>query len=390
MDNQRCSADPPKRFVLPPHGAEQRYEESAENTLLSRSDPGGWPKTMCRGRPRKAPSLPKPYRLLGLLGTLILGCDAAPIDEVAVQLNGRTMGTTFSLQIVDEAAASRQDAIEDIVLAVLSSTEQLTSTYLPESELSRLNAAKTREWIPLSDELCRLLKQAQALSTRTRGAFDVTVGRLVDLWGFGTTGIALEPPPNTLIERALQSSGRQYLELDCQRGVLRKGANLKLDLSAFAKGYAVDRVADALLEQGYANFLIEIGGELRAHGLSARRKPWSIAIESPSAERRSVHSVLQLDPPAAVATSGDYRNFFEHDGVRYSHTLDPRTGRPVTHDTASVTVIARSAALADGIATALLVLGAADGLELAKREAVAACFLSRAQDGFVEECTPDF
>ena len=350
--------------------------------MLAPGDPDGLPK--------RALCFPKAYRLFGLITALILGCDVAPIDEAAVQLNGRTMGTTFSLQIVDEAAAPRKDAIEDIVLAVLSNTEQLTSTYLPESELSRLNVAKTREWIPVSDELCRLLKRAQTLSTRTHGAFDVTVGRLVDLWGFGATGVALEPPANTLIEQALRASGRQHLELDCQLGVARKRTNLKLDLSAFAKGYAVDRVADALLERGYANFLIEIGGELRAHGHSARREPWSIAIESPSAERRSVHSVLQLEPPAAVATSGDYRNFFEHGGVRYSHTLDPRSGRPVTHDTASVTVVARTAALADGLATALLVLGAEDGLELAEREDVAACFLSRAQDGFVEACTPDF
>jgi len=222
------------------------------------------------------------------------------------------------------------------------------------------------------------------------GAFDITVGPLVNLWGFGAAGIAQQPPGQADIDEALQTTGFEQLQTDCGKPALRKRlAKLHVDLSAYAKGYAVDRLATLLDEAGIADYLVEIGGEMRMRGSNASRQKWAIAIETPSRAGRTVQTIIHLTD-AAVATSGDYRNYFEYDGAVFSHTIDPQSGYPVTHEAASVTVIADNAAFADGVATALLVLGPKAGMELAEREQIAAYFLLRMGDEIEERMSSLF
>lgn len=318
-------------------------------------------------------------------------CDRDRSDVSNYRIAGRTMGTSFSVEIVDAPRTSRRRDLEQSVLAALRDVDERMSTYRPESELSRINGSRSTDWIPISATLCDALTRANASRRGTGGAFDVTLGRVVDLWGFGPGEVVLEPPPEQDIARALAASGGDRLELDCARPALRRlHPELRIDLSAFAKGYAIDEVAELLLAEGVSNFLVEIGGELRTQGRNSRNADWTIAIEKPLSDDRAVHAVIELRGPAAVATSGDYRNFFDYAGTRYSHVIDPASGWPIAHEAASVTVIERTAAAADALATGLLVLGPDAGMALATSENVAACFLLREAQAFDELCSPRF
>jgi thiamine biosynthesis lipoprotein len=200
----------------------------------------------------------------------------------------------------------------------------------------------------------------------------------------------VEPPSEEAVQAAMSNTGHARLHVDCEAPALRKDvAGIYVDLSAFAKGHAVDKVADLLDTRALQDYLVEIGGELRLRGINAKNENWAIAIETPDRGARSVQTVLHLTN-TAMATSGDYRNFFEYEGRHYSHTIDPRTGFPVTHDGASVTVVADTAAFADAAATALLVMGPDDGLALAERESISAYFLLRLGSGFEERVSSLF
>jgi thiamine biosynthesis lipoprotein len=232
--------------------------------------------------------------------------------------------------------------------------------------------------------MLEVVLEAQRVSRLTGGAFDITVGPLVDVWGFGPSSVD-ETPSDTVIQELLAATGYQQLEVDVRAGTLRKaGDSCHIDLSAIAKGYAVDRVAAALDDGGYGSYLVEIGGEVRTRGHNGAGEAWRVGIERPDPERRSVYAAVALSG-LSMATSGDYRNFFIRDGVRISHTIDPRTGRPVAHDLASVSVVAASCMTADAFATALEVMGPAEGFEFAERQHISAFFLIRAGDGVFEE-----
>ena len=303
-------------------------------------------------------------------------------------MSGNTMGTQFNVKLTaaDVDVANLQKEIEDSLAHV----ELMMSTYMPDSEISRFNASMTTDWHEVSKEFCVNVVNAQALSILTDGAFDITVGPLVNLWGFGPGDIIVEPPADEEISSAMAAVGYGNLHADCARPALRKDiAELYLDMSAFGKGLAVDRIADWLDDAGMNNYLVEVGGELRLAGHNADGDKWAIGIEVPLADQRRPHTVVQLTD-TAVATSGDYRNFFEADGILFSHTIDTRTGRPVTHSLASVTVIDDRGYRADALATALLVMGPEKGMELATREHLAVLFLLRDADGIDERATPAF
>ena len=263
------------------------------------------------------------------------------------------------------------------------------STYLPDSELSRINATDSAERIPVSASLALVLQAAQEVSRATRGAFDVTVGPLVNLWGFGPEQ-DFTVPAEEQVNRSLRLVGYEKLRLDPAASTLKKAHNgVSIDLSSIAKGYGVDRIADYLDSLQLDNYLVEIGGEIRARGVNGEQLPWQIGIEQPVAGQRGVQRIIKLDN-TAMATSGDYRNYFEQDGIRYSHTIDPRNGRPVSHGLASVTVLHPSAMLADAWATGLLVLGPEAGYELAVKNGIAAHFVVRSDGGFKDQSTPWF
>ena len=328
--------------------------------------------------------------VLTALLTVLGACGDSPRERPVQELVGSTMGTTFSIKIVAPPENIDLPALQQDIEAALDAINRTMSTYIDDSELSRFNASDDTDWIGVSAELCHAIEAARVVSESTGGAFDVTVGPLVNLWGFGPTESASEPPANDTITAAMQDIGYAKLQVDCSVPALRKESpGVYVDLSAFAKGHAVDKVAELLEERALADYLVEIGGEMRISGTNARGELWAIAVETPDRAGRSVRKVLRLTD-SGMATSGDYRNFFEHDGRFFSHTIDPRTGYPVTHNGASVTVVADTAAFADAAATALLVLGPEAGMELAERESIAAYFLLRLGSEFEERTSSLF
>ncbi|HWK53837.1 MAG TPA: FAD:protein FMN transferase [Hyphomicrobiales bacterium] len=332
--------------------------------------------------------------LIGLaMGALLLLAGWGVWRSMAVaplrHLDGHTMGTSWSLQYWSEAP---EDPTLALVLgaALTRLDRQIFSTYAPDSELNRLNAAPMGSTVVVSAELHTVLAMAQTVYRQSGGAFDATVGPLVRLWGFGPDPAGDHLPDDEAIAAARARLGMEKLVLGTGRQV-RRAAPVELDLSAIAKGYAVDVLADMLEQRGIANYLLEIGGELRVAGTRPDRRPWRIAIEAPLDGPPSAFAVLDNGAlPLALAGSGGYRNYREIVGRRYSHELDPRTGWPVDNALAAVTVVSEQAALADAWATALMVLGPDEGLRLADSLNLAAYFIIPANQGFAAQSSQQF
>lgn len=297
---------------------------------------------------------------LALLCSLLSGCDGTP---GAIEVSGETMGTTYTVKVVGTALDA--DVLKTSIDNRLIALNDVFSTYIPGSELSRLNQDQSTADIPVSSELMSVLRMSQEIFDLSSGAFDVTVGPLVNLWGFGADGPAAGVPPAAVIEQMVSAVGYDKVELG--DAALSRPAGLQIDLSAIAKGYAVDQLARLLEDAGALRYMVEIGGEVRARGLNSRATAWIIGIETPDRDVRRLHRTLPVRD-LGMATSGDYRNYFEFEGAYYAHTIDPRTGWPVTHRLASVTVLHRSAAMADGLATAFTVLGPDIGMKLAEAQ----------------------
>ena len=316
-------------------------------------------------------------------------------EAKAWQFHGRTMGTFYGVQVVGSPASEKEiNEVKREVYLLLARINSWMSTYDQASEISRFNASQSCEAFRVSREFARVTAFALEMAERSGGAFDPTVAPLVDLWGFGKKEGRNRVPPDADIERARELTGFTHLAVRSSDTLRKDLAELELDLSAVAKGYGVDRVAELLMQRGYANILVDIGGEIVARGNSARDVPWRISVETPRIEAgfgRGQYTVLSLDG-SAVATSGDYRNYFRRDGKTYSHIIDPRTGWPVTNNVAGVTVIARNCMTADALATALTVLGPEKGLELLKEyRSCEAMLILRNDDGtFRDVRSPGF
>jgi thiamine biosynthesis lipoprotein len=327
-----------------------------------------------------------PFRLF-LIVLLLVSCgERTP----SWQLTGNTMGTQFTVTVAQAMHGDLRDELQQEIDAALQEVENAMSTYLVHSEISRFNASPSTDWISVSESTCRAIEVADRVSRLSEGAFDVTVGPLVNLWGFGPDPVRFEPPPDSAIDAARERVDYRSLRADCGQPAIRKDkADVYVDLSAYAKGFGVDRVAELLDARGLHRYLVEIGGELRMRGLNADDQPWAVAIETPAESSGNVMRIVRLTDKA-MASSGDYRNYFESGGRRFSHSIDPRTGRPTTHNLAAVTVVSDSAALADALATALLVLGPDDGFVLAESEGIPAYFQLRAAGGFEQRATTEF
>jgi len=328
------------------------------------------------------------FRFLLLLLPVLAACEEQRLPQQ--ELAGTALGTTFKVAIVEPALDLDSAALEADILATLSRIDKLASTWRDDSELSVFNASRSTDWIDVTAEFCNALDETLAISRLTGGAFDVTVGPLVNLWGFGPDGATTEPPPDDAIAAAMAHVGFDKLHTDCADQTVRKdAAAVYIDLSGWAKGHAVDALAALLDATGSDNYLVEIGGEIRVSGHNSEQRKWAVAIEAPSTSKRVQQAVIRVSD-TSVATSGDYRNYFEHGGNSYSHTIDPRTGRPVTHELAAVTVVHPENAFADAMATALLVLGPEEGPVLAEDLGVAAYFLVRRPAEIEEILTTEF
>jgi len=329
-----------------------------------------------------APRMRRPVSaslVLVLLCSLLVACDPEP-EHAVLALNGSTMGTTYSVQVVDPPPGLDLDGLRQRIDAELDEVNAEMSTYRPDSELSRFNAAAATDWMPVSPGLAATVAEAKRIGAASGGALDVTVGPLVNLWGFGPDLSKDDVPKPEAIAAALNRIGLDKLQVRLDPPALRKAQpDLYVDLSSIAKGHGVDRVAAVIEAAGIDDYLVEIGGELYGRGVNARGESWRIAVERPQSVGRRVLRVVPLRD-FGMATSGDYRNFFELDGVRYSHAIDPGTGWPVRHDLASVTVLADTCREADGWATGLLVLGPKRGPALARSLDLAALFIERHDD----------
>lgn len=278
---------------------------------------------------------------------------------------GSVMGTQYHITVVAEVPVDEQ-AMSAMLDSTLQGIDAAMTTYRAESELMQLNAASTGEWHAISSGLHAVLDTSRRVHAVTDGAFDPTVGRLVRLWGFGPDAIE-RMPDEQRIQQALANTGFQYLEIDPAQARVRKQRDIELDLSAVAKGYAVDVAAQTLQAAGFGHYLVEVGGEVRAQGQSPRGDAWRVAIEKPSLLQGQVQAAVRLRS-AAMATSGDYRNFRDFNGQRYSHELDPASGLPARNNLVSVTVIAADCATADAMATGLMAMGPDKAQALALRE----------------------
>ncbi len=319
--------------------------------------------------------------LVSLLGSLFLlvACDQKPQWQT-VTYSGSTMGTTYNIKVIvspeqQQAALKTQQVVD----ALLKEFNQSLSTYIKDSEIMTINAAPAQQWLTVSPRFLAVLKLSREVSDLSAGAFDATVMPLVNLWGFGPDWHKDAAPSSAQIEAALQQVDYRAVAINTADTTIKKLKPVTLDFSAIAKGYGVDEVADFLWQQGFHHFMVEIGGELRVHGHNANGTAWRIGVESPVAGG-SIKPIQVSE--VGVATSGDYRNYFEQDGVRFSHTIDPVSGKPVTHNLASVTVIAESAAKADALATAFSVMGGEATLALAQEEGIAVYIIERTGEGF--------
>jgi thiamine biosynthesis lipoprotein len=334
------------------------------------------------------PSIPRSRALIAsiaLLAAAAIFSLLRPGQHVAeLHLSGRTMGTTYSVKYRPGHDTPPLNTMQIEVDALLTGINQTMSTYDPESELSRFNRMRTTDWVPASASLLAVLKAALEIGAQSEGAFDITVGPLVNLWGFGPESHPGRVPLEADIAAARARGGPDKLTLhDTQPAIRKHRPDVFLDLSGIAKGYGVDRGAELLTAHGIEHYMVEIGGEVRVRGLNARDTPWRIAIEKPLPGERSMQGVLALSD-IALATSGDYRNFFEIAGRRYSHTIDPSTGWPIDNHLVSVTVLADTSMRADAWATAFLVLGPERGMAVAERLGLPVLFIIE-RDGKFEE-----
>ncbi len=324
-----------------------------------------------------------------LSGVLLLAACGEDRDDTIV-ITGPTMGTTYAVTLAVAGADVDADTLQAQIDSLLERINAQMSTWRADSELSRFNSSRNLGWFPVSAETAYVVEAAAAISALSHGAFDVTVGPIVNLWGFGPERREAGPPSEQEIQATMARVGYRHLAVRASPSALRKQRpDVYVDLSAIAKGFAVDEVARLLDEQQIQSYLVEIGGELRARGSKADGTPWKVAIEQPRSGERSVQSIVALRDHA-IATSGDYRNYVEKNGKRYSHTINPRTGRPIDHGLASVSVITASAMRADALATAIMVMGPEEGYRLAVDEALAVQLIIRSEDQLRVMSTPQF
>jgi thiamine biosynthesis lipoprotein len=312
---------------------------------------------------------------------------ARPIGGAVLALGGETMGTTWSVKLVAPPTA-RPEALTAMVQGALDGVVREMSPWEPDSDLSRYNRAAAGTWTALPAAFAQVLRCALEIAEATDGAFDPTLGSLVDLWGFGPRPFSGAPPQTAAIAEARETAGWRRLALDGDR--LLQPGGLQLDLNGIAKGFAVDQVAAALDRAGARSYLVEVGGELRGTGAKPDGQPWWVELERPPALHAAHDGLRTLVAlhGLSVATSGDYRRFFEHDGRRYAHTLDPAAAAPVAHATASVTVLAERCMHADAYATALTVMSPDAALAFATTHGLAVLILAKGPHGLEERLSP--
>ncbi|SJL82214.1 Thiamine biosynthesis lipoprotein ApbE precursor [Vibrio palustris] len=307
----------------------------------------------------------------------LLGC-TPQVDQV--QFGGPTMGTTYHVKYILDENTPSVDLVQKQVDTLLEQVNAQMSTYQHDSELSQFNQYVGSEPFPVSHDTATVVREAIRLHAVTQGKLDVTVGPLVNLWGFGPEGRPNVTPTEQALEEKRSQIGIERLSV-VNDTLIKTQPSVYVDLSTIAKGWGVDKIANYLDNNHINNYMVEVGGEIRLKGHNRNGVPWRIAIEKPIDNERTVQEIIS-PKDMAMATSGDYRNYFEQDGVRYSHIIDPQTGRPIHHRVVSVTVLHPSCMTADGLATGLMVLGEHQGLEVAEQQNLPVLMIVKTEDGF--------
>ncbi|MEQ1964250.1 FAD:protein FMN transferase [Xenorhabdus khoisanae] len=323
-----------------------------------------------------------------LFSVVLLAACGSPEQQ---NLNGQTMGTYYSVKYVADSSSPAPEYLQKEIDRLLEEVNDQMSTYRPNSELSRFNQSReVNKPFPVSAATAKVVKEAIRINQLTDGALDVTVGPLVNLWGFGPEGRITKAPTDEELATRRAWTGINNLSVE-ENNLIKSIPELYVDLSSIAKGYGVDVVAEYLESQNIKDYMVDIGGEVRTSGNNGKGNPWRIAIEKPS-DSGMAQSAQEIIEPGnmSVATSGDYRNYFEQNGVRYSHTINPKTGRPITHNLVSITVIAQTCMSADGFSTGLDVLGPEKGMEVAEKLNIPVFMIVKTKDGFEERYSPAF
>lgn len=327
------------------------------------------------------------YIKIGLPIVIVLLLILAPASRQLLHLSGSTMGTTYNVKFLELDGVEAQ-SMQTEIDALLAQVNKQMSTYDPGSELSRFNQHQDNSPFSLSSDTLLVLREAKRLGELSHGVLDVTVGPLVNLWGFGPTKRPEKTPQAAQIAQAKRRVGLHKLQL-AQHSASKSQADLYVDLSTIAKGFAVDKVAELLEHKGISDYLVEIGGEMRVSGHKKDGQSWLIAVEKPVSDKRAIQEIIAIGNNA-VATSGDYRNYYEQDGVRYSHLIDPRSGYPIQHNTVAVTVVHPSSMTADGLATALIVMGKDEAMALAEKHDLAVLLITKEKQQFKEYTSAAF
>jgi len=328
-------------------------------------------------------NLQRPNLLFLVLALLLTACE----DQLDYhRVNGLTMGTSY--QVTLQVESQRLKSIKQQIDQRLAQINGRMSTYLPNSEISIFNLTHNLDCQKVSKDTYQVIKSALWVSKATDGAFDITLDPVIEEWGFDRKFTHEQIPSQQTLDRLLSEVGFQKLSLG-DHCIKKERAQLSINLSAIAKGFAVDQIAALLKQQGIENYLVEIGGETASNGINPFGKSWRLAIESPIEKLRAIQKIF-LPLGFGVATSGDYRNYFEKNDIRYSHTIDPNTGRPIMHNLVSVTVLHHSTMLADAYATALLVMGKEKALDFAKEHNLAVYLLVKKDQHFMEYYSASF
>ncbi|MEM8652992.1 MAG: FAD:protein FMN transferase [Pseudomonadota bacterium] len=305
-----------------------------------------------------------------------LAIAACRFDRRVVEFSGSTMGTYYKVTAVDLPFGVHQSEIQADIESSLAKVNQHLSNWDKNSEISQLNASESVEDLTMSPMLAKVMGAAARINEQSLGRFDTTITPLIEAWGFGANGSIGKRPSNTTIANAMAISGHQQSLQITESKLRKKVPQAQVFLSAIGKGFGADEIGNALKDRGVENFLIEIGGDLYASGRNEKGVPWLVGVETPHLSKGGVIDVVGLSN-LGMASSGDYRNYFEQDGVRYAHVIDPISGEPIKHHTASATVLAENGMLADAWATAMMTIGSEEGMAIADKNNIAVMFIDR-------------
>ena len=315
-----------------------------------------------------------------LLTALIFLVSACSSPEPLISLSGSTMGTTYHIKVVPNDELPEPQLLQAEIDIALEVVNDQMSTYRPDSELSKFNQLPIQQRMKVSTDTIKVISEGMRLYKETDGALDITLGPVVNLWGFGPDKRPITEPSQAQIDAAKTKMGIDELSIN-GRTLIKHNADLYIDLSSIAKGFGVDKIAALLDKYHVSGYLVEIGGELNIKGTKADNSPWRVAVEQPTSEGQAVQQVIEPGT-MSLATSGDYRNFYQENGERFSHLIDPRNGYPIKHKLASATVLNSSCMTADGYATAMMVLGTQASLALAKEKNLAVMLIEKQQQGY--------